>query len=97
MLIARDLRIEVGPRTLIEGVSFIVQSGARIGLVGRNGAGKTTLMQTLTGELNPAEGSVLRSGTIGYFSQEAALPELEHGDTTALGRILTAAAISAIQ
>ena len=88
MLIARDLRIDVGPRTLLEGATFSVQSGDRIGLVGRNGAGKTTLMKTLTGTLAPAEGTVLRSGRLGYFSQEAALPELEHPDATALERIL---------
>ncbi|HSM43840.1 MAG TPA: ATP-binding cassette domain-containing protein, partial [Acidimicrobiia bacterium] len=55
MLIARDLRIDAGIRTLIRDVSFSVQSGDRIGLVGRNGAGKTTLMRTLMGELQPAE------------------------------------------
>ena len=97
MLIARDLRIDVGPRTLIEGASFSVQSGDRIGLVGRNGAGKTTLMRTLTGEMMPVEGSVLRSGIIGYFSQEAALPQLEHPDATALERILMARDIGAMQ
>lgn len=97
MLIARDLRIEAGPRTLIEGASFSVQSGDRIGLVGRNGAGKTTLMKVLTGVVTPSEGSVLRSGTIGYFSQEAALPELEHSDATALERILMARDIGAMQ
>ncbi|MEX2080424.1 MAG: ATP-binding cassette domain-containing protein, partial [Dehalococcoidia bacterium] len=86
MLIARDLRIEAGIRTLIQDVSFSVQSGDRIGLVGRNGAGKTTLMRTLIGELQPADGTLLRSGNIGYFSQEAALPALEHPDATALER-----------
>ncbi|HET7846112.1 MAG TPA: ATP-binding cassette domain-containing protein, partial [Acidimicrobiia bacterium] len=59
MLIARDLRIDAGPRTLLDGASFSVQHGDRIGLVGRNGAGKTSLMRTLTGQLNPAAGSVL--------------------------------------
>ena len=97
MLIARDLRIDVGPRTLLEGATFSVQSGDRIGLVGRNGAGKTTLMKTLTGTLVPAEGTVLRSGRLGYFSQEAALPELEHPDATALERILMAREIGALQ
>ncbi len=97
MLIARDLRIDVGPRTLLEGATFSVQSGDRIGLVGRNGAGKTTLMKTLTGTLAPAEGTVLRSGRLGYFSQEAALPELEHPDATALERILMAREIGALQ
>lgn len=97
MLIARDLRIEVGIRILITDASFSVQSGDRIGLVGRNGAGKTTLMRTLVGDLQPAEGTVMRSGEIGYFSQEAALPELEHEDATALERILMARDIGAMQ
>ncbi len=97
MLIARDLRIDAGIRTLIRDVSFSVQSGDRIGLVGRNGAGKTTLMRTLIGELPAAEGTVLRSGNIGYFSQEAALPDLEHDDATGLERILMARDIGAMQ
>jgi ATPase subunit of ABC transporter with duplicated ATPase domains len=97
MLIARDLRIEAGIRTLIQDVSFSVQAGDRIGLVGRNGAGKTTLMRTLIGDLSPAEGTVLRSGNVGYFSQEAALPDLEHADATALERILMAREIGAMQ
>lgn len=97
MLIARDLRIDAGIRTLIRDVSFSVQSGDRIGLVGQNGAGKTTLMRTLIGELAPADGTVLRSGSIGYFSQEAALPDLEHPDATALERILMAREIGAMQ
>ncbi|MGH8913758.1 MAG: ABC-F family ATP-binding cassette domain-containing protein [Acidimicrobiia bacterium] len=97
MLIARDLRIDVGPRTLLAGASFSVQPGDRIGLVGRNGAGKTTLMKTLIGTGSPVDGTVLRSGRIGYFSQEAALPELEHPDATALERILMAREIGALQ
>jgi ATPase subunit of ABC transporter with duplicated ATPase domains len=97
MLIARDLQIDAGVRTLIRDVSFSVQTGDRVGLVGRNGAGKTTLMRTLIGQLTPVEGTVLRSGNIGYFSQEAALPELEHPDATALERILMAREIGAMQ
>ncbi len=97
MLIARDLVIEAGVRTLIRDASFSVQAGDRIGLVGRNGAGKTTLMRTIIGELQPAEGTVLRSGNVGYFSQEAALPQLEHPDASALERILMARDIGAMQ
>jgi len=97
MLIARDLVIEAGIRVLLEDASFSVQAGDKIGLVGRNGAGKTTLMKTLHGDLEPASGVILRSGRIGYFSQEAALPDLEHPDATALERILMAREIGAMQ
>ena len=97
MIIVRDVQVEVGPRLLLTGASFSVQSGDRIGLVGRNGAGKTTLMKVLKGDSVPGEGSVLRSGVIGYFSQEAALPDLDHPDATALERILMARDIGAMQ
>ncbi|MDX1468014.1 MAG: ABC-F family ATP-binding cassette domain-containing protein [Acidimicrobiia bacterium] len=97
MLIARDLRIEAGTRVLLDGADFAVQSGDRIGLVGRNGAGKTTLIRTLMGEIEPARGTILKSGTVGYFSQEAALPDLEHPEASALERILMAREIGALQ
>ena len=93
-LIIRDLKLEVGPRVLLEGASFTVHAGDKIGLVGRNGAGKTTLLRTLVGYQPPAAGAILRTGDLGYFSQEAALPDLEHPDATALERILTARATS---
>ncbi len=97
MLTVRDLRIEVGPRRLVEGASFDLQPGDKVGLVGRNGAGKTTLLRTLVGYHAAAGGSVLRTGNLGYFSQESPLPELERPDMTALERILTAREIGAMQ
>jgi ATPase subunit of ABC transporter with duplicated ATPase domains len=92
VLIARDLRIEVGPRVLIDEASFTLQPGDKVGLVGKNGAGKTTLMKTLGGERTPASGTLTRSGQHGYFSQEA---HLERGrpDLNALERILEARGI----
>jgi ATPase subunit of ABC transporter with duplicated ATPase domains len=96
MLVVRDLRLEIGTRLLVEGASFSVQSGDKVGLVGRNGAGKTTILRTLVGYQHPTSGTVLRSGNLGYFSQEAVLPELERPDLTALERILAARQIGAL-
>jgi ATPase subunit of ABC transporter with duplicated ATPase domains len=96
-LVVRDLRIDVGPRVLLEGASFSLQPGDKVGLVGRNGAGKTTLLRTLVGYLAPAAGSVIRSGNLGYFSQEAALPDLERQDMTAIERVLAAREIGSMQ
>ncbi len=47
------------PRTVLDEISFSVQAGEKIALVGRNGSGKTTLLQTIAGLIPPAAGSVV--------------------------------------
>jgi len=47
MIVASDIELRAGARLLLEGASFKVGTGDRIGLVGRNGAGKTTLAKVL--------------------------------------------------
>ncbi len=49
---------EVG-NNLLDGVSFEVNAGERVGIMGRNGCGKTTLFRILTGELTPDEGTIV--------------------------------------
>ncbi len=97
MILARDLRIDAGIRTLVAGASISLQKGEKVGLVGRNGAGKTTLTRTLAGELEPASGHLARAGVIGYLSQESAVPALDNPDLTALERVLTARALGDLQ
>ncbi len=70
MLAVSNLEIRVGARTLMSGVDFRVQRGDKIGLVGRNGAGKTTLTKVLAGDLAPTEGTVERTGELGYLPQD---------------------------
>ena len=70
MLSVHDLELRVGARLLMDEVSFRVDRGDKIGLVGRNGAGKTTLTKTLAGELQPAGGTIERTGEIGYLPQD---------------------------
>lgn len=61
---------EVGSKILDE-LTFQVQQGERVGLLGQNGCGKTTLLRILTGELEPDEGSVsIAAGKrVGLISQ----------------------------
>ena len=69
-LIVRDLSVEVAGRTIVDGVSFEVRPGDKVGLVGRNGAGKTTLFRVLGGATAPRAGSVRRADATGYLSQD---------------------------
>src|SRR6195952_2995977 len=70
VLYVQDLELRVGARLLMDEVTFRVDRGDKIGLVGRNGAGKTTLTKTLAGELNPAAGKIEHTGEIGYLPQD---------------------------
>lgn len=87
MLTASHVTLRFGARVLISDASFRVNPGDKIGLVGRNGAGKTTLTALLAGADQPAEGTVTRSGTIGYLPQDPRDGDLS---VTARDRILSA-------
>jgi len=64
------LELRAGARLLVKGVTVRINSGDRIGFVGRNGAGKSTLAKVLAGETMPAGGAVNRTGKIGYLPQD---------------------------
>ncbi len=93
MLVARDVEVRAGARLLLSPVSFQVNAGDKIGLVGRNGAGKTTLTRILAGESLPAAGQVTRSGQIGYLPQDPRTGDL---DQLARDRILAARGLDQI-
>ena len=50
MIAATGIELRAGSRLLLDGATFRVAAGDRVGLVGRNGAGKTTLTKVLAGE-----------------------------------------------
>ena len=56
-------------RPLLDDISFRVGDGAKAALVGANGAGKTTLLKIVTGDLEPHEGTLARSGGLGVMRQ----------------------------
>jgi lipopolysaccharide transport system ATP-binding protein len=64
----RDLpffdRPEIPEFSALEGVTFDLARGERIGLIGRNGAGKTTLLKLITRSLAPTEGSIDVNGSV---------------------------------
>ena len=92
MIVATDIELRAGARLLLEGASFRVSPGDRVGLVGRNGAGKTTLTSVIAGDRLPAAGTVTRSGPIGYLPQDPRTGDLE---VIARDRILSARGLDA--
>ena len=87
MLSVRDLVVEVGATRIVDGVSFQVHAGEKVGLVGRNGAGKTTLLRVLGGARSPKAGIVKRAPATGYLSQDPRQDSVPD-DTTVLHHVL---------
>jgi branched-chain amino acid transport system ATP-binding protein len=80
MLEARDLHVYYGEIHALKGVSFRVDQGEIVALLGNNGAGKTTTLRTLSGLLHPRGGDVLLDGTsiVGMPPHDVVLRGITH-------------------
>ena len=63
LLEVKDLEVNYGVIKAVKGISFEVEKGEIIALIGANGAGKTTTLQTISGMLQPAAGNIVLDGT----------------------------------
>ena len=63
ILSAKDLTKTYGVDVILQDVSFHINEGDRIGIIGANGAGKTTLLNCMAGLLRPQYGSIRLCGT----------------------------------
>ena len=63
-------------KNILDGITFQIDTGERVGLLGKNGAGKTTLFRLLTGELEPDSGQILIAAgrRVGLISQIPVYP-----------------------
>ena len=89
VLSASHLSFSVGDKEILNDISFALNEGDRLGIIGVNGAGKTTLFRLLTGEYTPSAGSVFRAGerTLGILRQDEAT-ELHGGDVSLFEYVL---------
>ena len=97
MLKVEHITKKYGKRPILRDISFCIEPGQRVAIVGRNGCGKTTLMQILSGAMKPQSGSIDFFGKdplkkhsvfkdyIGYVPQDPPLlPELTVKDNLKL-------------
>ena len=72
MISIDNLSLYFGAQNVFEDISFMINSGDKIGLVGKNGSGKSTLLRLLTNQITPNSGKVthLKNTVIGYLQQD---------------------------
>jgi len=72
LITVSDLSIRFRGPPLLDGVNCLIDSGERIGLLGRNGAGKTTLMKILAGQVEPDNGraQIASGGKVALLPQD---------------------------
>ena len=69
-LVVSDLSKRFGRRTVFTGISFSLEAGQSVAVVGPNGSGKTTLVMTLLGGYRPSKGTVQYSESGETLSEE---------------------------
>jgi branched-chain amino acid transport system ATP-binding protein len=62
MLKVENLRVSYGHIEALKGISFTVETGEIVALIGSNGAGKTTALSTISGLLRPSGGRIIWNG-----------------------------------
>src|SRR2546423_1143282 len=74
MIEVRDLRKSFGPNPVLDGVSFRIETGESVVIIGRSGGGKSVLLKHLIGLLCPDSGQVLIDGeNIGWMNERELL------------------------
>ncbi|MFZ2125979.1 MAG: ABC-F family ATP-binding cassette domain-containing protein [Candidatus Microsaccharimonas sp.] len=71
MLSVKNIGYETAGHEVFRNVSFAINKGDRLGLVGKNGVGKTTLLHLLSGDLEPTQGEIVGNDTeVGLMPQD---------------------------
>ena len=70
MIQLHDIALAFGGQRVLDGLTWTIKPGERIGLIGPNGAGKTTLLRVVAGFQDVDGGTIARSSTVGYLEQD---------------------------
>ena len=90
-LSASEINLSFGTDIILKDISFAINDGDRLGVIGVNGAGKTSLFKIITGEYTPDSGAVYvqKGHTVGVLEQNADLSSLP-GEVTCIEYMYTA-------
>ncbi len=85
ILTVSDVSLSFGDKSILKGISFSVNEGDKLGIIGVNGVGKTSLFKVITGEYTPDCGNVFlaKGKSIGLLSQNVIISDRD-ADKTAL-------------
>jgi capsular polysaccharide transport system ATP-binding protein len=64
--VSKTYNTRFGPRTILDGVSFKLERGKNMGILGRNGAGKSTLIRLISGAEKPTSGTIERGMSVSW-------------------------------
>lgn len=64
--VSKEYRTRTGPKRVLNHVSFTLQKGERLGVLGRNGAGKSTLIRLVSGAERPSSGWITRGMSVSW-------------------------------
>src|SRR5579863_10294993 len=81
LLKAESLSVGYGQRPILHDVSFSIQRGDFLGVMGPNGSGKTTLLKTFLGLLKPISGTIESAGVEGNHLLFGYVPQRESLDS----------------
>ena len=71
MISLAHISYEVAGKEIIHDVSFAINDGEKIGLIGPNGVGKTTLLKLISGDISPTSGKINKTKReIGVLPQD---------------------------
>ncbi|MEF2145648.1 MAG: ATP-binding cassette domain-containing protein [Desulfovibrionaceae bacterium] len=79
LLSATNLTMSFGGPLLLDHISFQIEEGQRVCIMGRNGEGKSTLLRLLSGDLVPDDGQVVRSSGVSVARLSQKVPEVLTG------------------
>ncbi len=92
ILSVSGLSFHVGAKEIIGGVSFSVEDGDKLGIVGVNGSGKSTLLNMICKKTEPTEGNIYtaKERTVGMMEQNEAFSDADSDGGTLLERMYAA-------